>query len=85
MAPVKAPSDTPVMEPDGDFRERAEARPGISDDDVRAAKRQWLAARDGDGEVPDERVETLFERYRTLISRQAQQLADEVRRNRPQP
>ncbi|WP_337973755.1 hypothetical protein [Cellulomonas sp. NTE-D12] len=46
------------------------------------AKYEWLAARDGDDEVPAERVAILFEYYRALISLQAQQIADEFRAKR---
>lgn len=52
----------------------------ITDADVRAAKRDWLAARD-DGE-PAVTVDAAFWLYRTLMSTQAQQLADDLRRAR---
>ncbi len=54
----------------------------ISDAEIRAAKHDWLAARDGDEDVPAERVAILFEYYRALISLQAQQIADEFRAKR---
>ena len=54
----------------------------ISDDEIHAAKHSWLAARDGVTETSTERVAVLFEYYRTLISLQAQQIADEFRAQR---
>ena len=54
----------------------------ITDADVRAAKRDWLSARDGD--APASIVESTFWFYSRLISTQAQQLADDVRRSRGQ-
>jgi hypothetical protein len=48
----------------------------ITDADVRGAKQDWLAARDRGG--PD--VERTLWLYKRLISTQAQQIADEVRR-----
>ncbi|BDO40617.1 hypothetical protein [Cellulomonas sp. NTE-D12] len=54
----------------------------ISDDEIHAARYDWLAARDADADVPPERVALLFEYYRALISLQARQLADEFRARR---
>ncbi|HEY5518934.1 MAG TPA: hypothetical protein VIK17_04745 [Cellulomonas sp.] len=50
----------------------------ITDADVRAAKKDWLAARDGVD--PDRDVERALWYYTRLISTQAQQVADEVRK-----
>jgi hypothetical protein len=50
----------------------------ITDADVRAAKLDWLAARDG--VVPGRDVEQAFWLYTRLISTQAQQIADDVRK-----
>jgi hypothetical protein len=52
----------------------------ITDVDVRSAKRDWLAARDGF--ATREIVERAFWFYTRLISTQAQQIADDVRRTR---
>jgi hypothetical protein len=49
----------------------------ITDTDVRMAKRDWLAARDGD--ATGAAVEQAFWFYTRLISTQAQQIADDVR------
>ena len=58
--------------------QKDDIRVEITDDDVRAAKDDWLRARDGD--VPVDRVEQLFRFYVRLISTQAQQFADDFRR-----
>ena len=50
----------------------------ITDADVRAAKKDWLAARDGVD--PDCDVERALWYYTRLISTQAQQIADRVRK-----
>jgi len=50
----------------------------ITDADVRAAKKDWLAARDGVD--PDRDVERALWYYTRLISTQAQQIADRVRK-----
>lgn len=50
----------------------------VTDDDIRAARRLWLAALD-DGRVPRERVEVLHDDLRRLIHTQAQQLAESYR------
>ena len=70
------------MEHDNDFPMTADWQLHISDAEIRVAKYDWLAARDGDDEVPAERVAIFFEYYRALISLQAQQIADEFRANR---
>lgn len=49
----------------------------ITDADVRAAKNDWLAARDRIDSDPD--VERALWFYKRLISTQAQQIADRVR------
>ncbi len=49
----------------------------VSDADVRAAKRAWIEARDGD--ATDARVERLYDDLRDLIHTQAQQFAEDVR------
>ncbi len=49
----------------------------VTDADVRAAKRAWIAARDGD--ATDARVERRYDDLRDLIHTQAQQLAEDVR------
>ncbi|NMM17314.1 MAG: hypothetical protein HHJ14_09340, partial [Cellulomonas sp.] len=49
----------------------------ITDADVRAAKNEWLAARDGVD--ADRDVERALWYYKRLISTQAQQIADRVR------
>lgn len=51
----------------------------ISDDEIRKAKYEWLAARDGDDEVSAQRVANLFDYYRALIRLQAQEIAEEFR------
>ncbi|MGV8976894.1 MAG: hypothetical protein ACOH17_02510 [Cellulomonas sp.] len=50
----------------------------ITDADVRAAKMDWLAARDGVD--PDRDADGALWYYKRLISTQAQQIADEVRK-----
>lgn len=67
------------MEQGDGFSMPVEWRPEISDDEIREAKHSWLAARDGVTEVTPERVAVLFEYFRTLISLQAQQIAEEFR------
>jgi len=52
----------------------------ILDADVRAAKQDWLAARDGG--APTSIVDATFWLYTRLMSTQAQQLADEFRKTR---
>lgn len=52
----------------------------ITDTDVRAAKRDWLAARDGG--APATVVDAAFWFYTQLMSTQAQQIADDFRRSR---
>ncbi|MBN9327576.1 MAG: hypothetical protein BGO38_11420 [Cellulomonas sp. 73-145] len=51
----------------------------VSDGEIRAAKYEWLAARDGNDGMPAEHVALRFEYYRALISMQAQQIADDLR------
>jgi uncharacterized protein YecT (DUF1311 family) len=52
-------------------------RVDVTDADIRAAKRAWLAARDGD--ATDAQVDDRYDVLRRLVSAQAQQLADDVR------
>ena len=49
----------------------------ITDADIRAAKRAWIAARDSD--ATDAEVDRRYEDLRRLVSGQAQQIADVVR------
>ena len=53
-------------------------RVDISNDDLRDAKRRWLAAHDGG--APDDLVDLVYQDYVHLISAQAQQFADDLRR-----
>jgi hypothetical protein len=50
----------------------------VTDDDIRVARRLWLAALDDDL-VPVSRVTQLYDDLRRVIHTQAQQLADEFR------
>jgi uncharacterized protein YecT (DUF1311 family) len=52
-------------------------RVDVTDADIRAAKRAWIAARDGD--ATDAEVDRRYEDLRRLVSAQAQQIADVVR------
>ncbi|WP_454051589.1 hypothetical protein [Cellulomonas sp. Marseille-Q8402] len=52
-------------------------RVDVTDADIRAAKRAWIAARDGDG--PDAAVDRRYDELRMLVHAQAQQIADLVR------
>ena len=70
------------MDRDDDPTTALDWRLQISDAEIRAAKHEWLAARDGDDEVAPEWVAILFEYYRALIRLQAQQIADEFRAQR---
>jgi hypothetical protein len=65
---------------DGLMRDEKELRVEVSDADIHLAKADWLAARDGG--LPEVIVADAFDVYRSLISAQAQQLADEFRRLR---
>lgn len=49
----------------------------ITDADIRAAKKAWQAACEGD--APLARVRQLHESYRGIVQRQAQQIAEEFR------
>jgi len=49
----------------------------VTDADIRAAKRVWIAARDGD--ATDAQVDRCYDDLRMLIHAQAQQLAESVR------
>ncbi|WP_448631177.1 hypothetical protein [Cellulomonas soli] len=49
----------------------------ITDADIRDAKKAWKAACEGDASLA--RVEQLYESYRGLVQRQAQQIAEEFR------
>jgi hypothetical protein len=53
----------------------------VSDAEIRAAKHDWLTARDA--QVNETQVELLFGYYRMLISIQAQEIADEFRARHP--
>lgn len=53
----------------------------ITNNDIRLAKIDWLAAWESD--APNDRVSDLYEDYARLVSAQAQQIADDVRRARP--
>ena len=57
-----------------------ECRVEITDDDVRAARLAWRAAREQDPHSA--RTERLYEGYRRIVSGQAQQIADDFRRDR---
>lgn len=67
------------MDEGDEFSMAVDWRLHITDQEIHAAKYEWLAARDGDDDVPTERVAVLFEYYRALISLQAQQIAAEFR------
>jgi hypothetical protein len=57
-----------------------EDRVDITNDDIRAARKDWLAATASE---PDSaRTAWLHDLYRRLISAQAQQIADDFRRGR---
>jgi len=58
-----------------------ELRIDITNDDIRQAKVAWLTAWESD--APNERVSDLYEDYAALVSAQAQQIAESVRRARP--
>ncbi|HUX70726.1 MAG TPA: hypothetical protein VMV41_09470 [Cellulomonadaceae bacterium] len=62
------------------MRDEKELRVEVSDADIHLATADWLAARDGG--LPEVIVADAFDVYRSLISAQAQQLADEFRRLR---
>ncbi len=49
----------------------------VTDSEIRAAKRDWLNARDNGGDA--QQIAFLFEYFRMLLSVQAQQIADEFR------
>lgn len=49
----------------------------VTDADIRSAKREWLAARDGD--ASDAEVDRRYDLLRVLVHTQAQQIADTVR------
>lgn len=55
----------------------SEWRVDVTDDDIRAAKRAWMAARDS-GDAA--RTEDLYRDYERLVRTQARQLAEDVRR-----
>jgi hypothetical protein len=54
-------------------------RARVTDGDIHAAKRAWLAAQDGD--APEAMVERLWRDFEELVHTQAQQIADEFRRS----
>jgi hypothetical protein len=49
----------------------------VTDADIRAAKRVWIAARDSD--ATDAEVDRRYDDLRLLVHAQAQQIADDVR------
>jgi hypothetical protein len=49
----------------------------VTDADIRAAKRLWIAARDSD--ASDAEVDRRYDDLRLLVHAQAQQIADDVR------
>ncbi|HYQ76535.1 hypothetical protein [Cellulomonas sp.] len=49
----------------------------VTDADIRAAKRAWIATRDSD--ATDAEVDRHYDDLRRLVSAQAQQIADVVR------
>ena len=55
-----------------------ELRVDVTDDDIRVARRLWLAALD-DPEVSEDRTLRLHDDLRRLIHAQAQQIAEEFR------
>ena len=57
-----------------------DGRVEITDEDVRAARRAWAAARDQDEHSA--RTAQLYDGYRRIVSAQAQQIADDFRRGR---
>lgn len=68
---------------DGRFRSELESagwRVDITNADVREAKHRWLVAHDSGG--PDALIDLLYQDYVHLISAQAQQIADDLRRGR---
>lgn len=56
----------------------SELRVEVLDADIRLAKIDWLAARDGGGTGAE--IDRAFDLFRRLISAQAQQIADDFRR-----
>jgi len=52
----------------------------VSNAEIRAAKIDWITARDGD--TPEGQVDMLFEYFRMLVSMQAQEIAEEFRAQR---
>ena len=52
-------------------------RVDVTDADIRAAKRAWIAARNSD--ASDAEVDRRYDDLRRLVSAQAQQIADVVR------
>lgn len=67
------------MNSSDDFLSSLDWRLVVSPEEIEQARIDWLAARDGDEDVPAERVAALFEYYRALISLEAQQIAEEFR------
>ena len=53
----------------------------ITNNDIRLAKSSWLTAWESD--APNHHVSDLYEDYARLVSAQAQQIAEDVRRNWP--
>ena len=64
------------MNPD-DNNLNATSLVSVSNAEIRAAKIDWITARDGD--TPEDQVYMLFEYFRLLVSMQAQEIAEEFR------
>lgn len=50
----------------------------VTPEEINAAKRAWLTARDSDEESARDRAELLFDYYRFLISVEARQISDDL-------
>jgi hypothetical protein len=53
----------------------------VTDDDIRAAKREWNRAQDA-ADPDNDRIAGLYDDYRRLVIAQAQQIADDFRARR---
>ncbi|WP_426595710.1 hypothetical protein ACPPVS_08880 [Cellulomonas sp. McL0617] len=53
----------------------------VTDDDIRAAKREWNRAQDAP-DADNDRIARLYDDYRRLVIAQAQQIADDFRARR---
>ncbi|WP_282945873.1 hypothetical protein [Cellulomonas endometrii] len=60
-----------------------EWRIDVTDADIRAAKRAWIATRDSD--ASDAEVDRRYDDLRLLVHAQAQQIADDVRAHAAAP